>query len=208
MQKVWVFGRLLGLKNECRNPKKQKERFMDNKTALLIIDVQKGFDDFSWGKRNNSDAEKNIQRLLEFWRSQNRPVIHVQHNSTNPNSKLYPNQAGWEFKEEVLPKMNEPIFHKTVNSAFIGTNLENYLHEQSIVNLVIVGLTTDHCVSTTTRMAANLGFKVFLVENATATFCKTGINGEKYTAEVIHSVNLASLNGEFCQVIRVEKLLN
>lgn len=47
-----------------------------NKTALLVIDVQKGFDASSWGKRNNLDAEKNIQRLLEFWRSQNRLVIH------------------------------------------------------------------------------------------------------------------------------------
>ena len=132
----------------------------------------------------------------------------MQHSSKNPQSTLYPNQAGWDFKDEVIPKMNEPIFHKSVNSAFIGTNLEDYLHEKSITSLVIVGLTTDHCVSTTTRMAANLGFKVFLVENATATFGKTGINGEAYKAQVIHSVNLASLHGEFCQVVKTEDVLN
>lgn len=179
-----------------------------NKTALLIIDVQKGFDASAWGKRNNLDAEKNIQRLLEFWRSQNRPVIHVQHSSKNPQSTLYPENPGWHFKSEAIPKLDEPVFHKDVNSAFIGTDLEKHLIERSIRNLVIVGLTTDHCVSTTTRMASNLGFEVFLVADATATFGKTGINGEKYEPEIIHMVHLASLNGEFCQVISTESLLS
>lgn len=181
--------------------------FQFEKAALLVIDVQKGFDDSSWGKRNNLDAEKNIQCLLKFWRSQNRPVIHVQHSSKNPQSTLYPKNPGWHFKNEAMPKSNEPIFHKSVNSAFIGTNLEKHLFEQSVRSLVIVGLTTDHCVSTTTRMASNLGFEVFLVADATATFGKTGIHGEKYEPEIIHEVHLASLNGEFCQVINTELLL-
>jgi nicotinamidase-related amidase len=113
------------------------EVFMAFLTALLIIDVQKGFDASSWGKRNNLDAEKNIQRLLEFWRSKNRPVIHVQHSSKNPQSTLYPKNPGWNFKNEAMPKSDEPVFHKDVNSAFIGTNLEKYLIEQSIRSLVI-----------------------------------------------------------------------
>ncbi len=179
-----------------------------NKTALLVIDVQKGFDALSWGKRNNLDAEKNIQQLLQFWRSQSRPVIHVQHSSKNPQSTLYPQNPGWQFKNEAMPISIEPIFHKDVNSAFIGTNLEKYLIEQSIKSLAIVGLTTDHCVSTTTRMASNLGFEVFLVADATATFDKMGFDGEVYTAEIIHSVNLASLHGEFCRVIKTKDLLN
>lgn len=181
--------------------------FQFEKSALLVIDVQKGFDDSYWGKRNNLDAEKNIQRLLEFWRSQNRYVIHVQHGSKDPQSPLHPKNPGWHFKNEVMPKSDEPIFHKDVNSAFIGTTLEKYLIEQSIKSLVIVGLTTDHCVSTTTRMASNFGFEVFLVADATATFGKTGTSGEKYEPEIIHEVHLASLNVEFCQVINTEALL-
>ncbi|MEJ2747916.1 MAG: cysteine hydrolase family protein [Anaerolineae bacterium] len=128
------------------------------KTALLVIDVQKGFDDPSLGKRNNPAAESNIARLLAAWREQKRPLIHIRHNSTEPNSPFRPELPGNAFKDEVRPLPGEKQFTKTVNSAFIGTGLVEYLGEQGIASLVIVGLTTDHCVSTSVRMAANLGF--------------------------------------------------
>lgn len=177
-------------------------------TALLLIDVQKGFDDPSWGKRNNPDAEANIAVLLTEWRKQKRPIIHIQHCSTEPNSPLHPAHAGNEFKEETRPFSTEKQFQKPINSAFIGTNLEQYLHEQNIQSLVIVGLTTDHCVSTTTRMAGNLGFDVTLVSDATATFDRNGYDGTHYSAEEIHNINLASLNGEFCTVRSAKDVLD
>jgi len=179
-----------------------------NKTALLLIDVQKGFDDPSWGKRNNPDAESNIALLLAEWRKQKRPIIHIQHCSVEPHSPLHPKHAGNEFKEKTRPFSTEKQFQKSVNSAFIGTNLEQYLHEQDIPSLVIVGLTTDHCVSTSTRMAGNLGFDVTLVSDATATFERKGYDGTHYSAEEIHNINLTSLNGEFCTVQSTEDLLN
>ncbi|HEY9643725.1 MAG TPA: cysteine hydrolase family protein [Coleofasciculaceae cyanobacterium] len=176
-------------------------------TALVVIDVQQGFDDPIWGKRNNPDAEGNIAQLLQFWRDRNRPVIHVQHLSVLPNSPLRPNQAGCEFKHEAQPLSHEPIFQKTVNSAFIGTSLEFYLKQKQIETLVIAGLTTDHCVSTSTRMAANLGFEVLLVSNGTATFDRVSYNGKHYTAEEIHESALASLHHEFATVVDVSEVI-
>jgi nicotinamidase-related amidase len=175
-------------------------------TALLIIDVQQGLDDQKWGKRNNPDAEENIFRLINLWRSKKGPVIHIQHCSVEPESPLRPELPGCQFKPEALPIEGEPVFKKTVHSAFIGTELESHLRNNGIDHIVIVGLTTDHCVSTTTRMADNLGFKVFLVSDATATFNRKGPDGKEYLAEDIHAIHIASLNGAFCNVITTESL--
>jgi nicotinamidase-related amidase len=169
--------------------------------ALLLIDMQQGFDDPVWGRRNNPNAEENVAHLLQVWRDGNYPVIHVQHLSTLPTSPLRPHQSGSEFKAEALPLSHEPIFQKNVNSAFIGTSLEAYLRENQIETLAIAGLTTDHCVSTTTRMAANLGFKVLLISDGTATFERISYNGKHYTAEEIHESALASLHEEFATVV-------
>ena len=174
---------------------------------LLIIDVQKGFDDPSWGDRNNPGAEANISRLLEAWRTANRPVIHVRHFSRTAASPLHPGRDGSAFKDEAMPWPQEPILSKQVNSAFIGTNLERRLKAYSSGTLVVVGLTTDHCVSTTTRMAANLGFTPYVIDDATAAFGRVGHTGEYFPPELIHAVNLASLHDEFAQVVSTETLL-
>lgn len=177
------------------------------KTALLVIDVQKGLDDPSWGKRNNPDAESNIALLLSEWRKLELPIIHIRHYSVGPNSPLRPELPGNEFKEEAQPLPEEKQFSKSVNSAFIGTELEKYLQEHQISSLVIVGLTTDHCVSASTRMAADLGFNVTLISDATATFEREGYDGALYSADDIHKINLVSLHGEFCIVRSTEEVL-
>ncbi|MEM6640872.1 MAG: cysteine hydrolase family protein [Pseudomonadota bacterium] len=176
--------------------------------ALLLIDVQKAFDDPYWGKRNNPDAEKEMARLLTHWRQQRWPVVHIQHCSVDPNSPLQPGLPGHAFKDEVAPIDGEAQFQKTVNSGFIGTELEAHLKSRGLSDLVLVGLTTDHCVSTTTRMAGNLGFNVTLVSDATATFDRTGPDGVTHTAEALHQVHLASLHGEFCAVVTASELLS
>ena len=176
--------------------------------ALLLIDVQQGLDDPSWGVRNNPEAEQRIAALLAAWRQAGWPVIHVQHCSQVPGSPLRAESPGNAFKPEALPREGEPVFRKTVNSAFIGTDLETYLRRQGIGALVIAGLTTDHCVSTTTRMAGNLGFDVVLVEDATATFDRTGPDGRQYSAEQMHRTALASLHGEFGRVCSTRQALS
>lgn len=170
------------------------------RTALLVVDVQQGMDDPRMGARNNPQAEQRMVDLLAAWRATKRPVIHVQHMSKEPNSPFRPELPGNALKPEVVPRDGEPLFKKDVNSAFIGTELEPYLRRNNITDLVVVGMTTDHCVSTTVRMAGNLGFNVTLVEDATATFERRGPDGMHYTADALHRAELASLNGEFATV--------
>lgn len=177
------------------------------KVALLVIDVQKGLDNPSLGKRNNPDAESNIALLISEWRKLERPIVHIRHYSLEPNSPLRAELPGNEFKDEAQPLPGEKQFTKSANSAFVGTQLESHLHERDISSLVIVGLTTDHCVSASTRMASDLGFNVTLISDATATFDREGHDGALYSADEIHRINLASLNGEFCIVRSTEDLL-
>ena len=175
--------------------------------VLLVVDVQKGLDDPCWGRRNNPDAESKIALLISAWRTLELPIIHIRHCSDEPGSPLRPELAGNEFKEEAQPLPDEKQFSKSVNSAFIGTGLEAYLAAHEISSIVIVGLTTDHCVSTTVRMAANLGFHVTLIADATATFDRNGYDGVVYLAEDIHKIHLASLDGEFCNVRSTAEVL-
>jgi nicotinamidase-related amidase len=175
--------------------------------TLVLIDVQQAFNDPSWGKRNNPQAEANIGALLAGWRQSRRPVIHIQHKSPRPASLFHPDNAGFPFKPEALPREGEPVIHKDVNSAFIGTDLEQRLRAAGSPTLVIAGITTDHCVSTTTRMAGNFGFTAFLVGDAAATFDRHGPDGNYYSADQMHDSALASLHNEFATVVRTADVL-
>ncbi len=177
--------------------------------ALLLVDLQKGFDvPKYWGsERNNPMAEENCICLLNHFRDKGFPVIHVRHGSTTAESPLNPNHPGFEYKDGLSPAAHEVEFTKKVNSAFIGTGLQAYLLDNNINTLFIVGLTTDHCISTSTRMSGNLGFNTYLVEDATATFNKKGTDGTVYSADLIHKTALASLNEEFASVIQTKKAI-
>lgn len=177
--------------------------------ALIVVDVQKGFDDHAYwgGNRNNPTAENKVAQILAKWRELELPIFHIQHSSTEPQSLLNPQHPGFELKDGFQPQGNEPLIVKHVNSAFIGTNLKERLDAQNIDTVVIVGLTTNHCISTTTRMSGNLGYNTYLVADATATFDRVGINGEKYEAEMLHLTTMANLRDEFAQVVNTEDLL-
>jgi len=180
-----------------------------DRPALILIDIQKGFDNIEYwgGQRNNPGAEKNAGKLLQYWRENKLPVFHIKHCSSIPTSLLNETNQGNEFKDIVKPLDNETVIKKNVNSAFIGTDLKERLENDKISKLVIAGLTTDHCVSTTARMAGNYGFDTFLVSDATATFNKKGLDGKNYSAELIHETALASLNEEFATVVTTDYLI-
>ncbi|KAK1466228.1 isochorismatase hydrolase [Colletotrichum cuscutae] len=204
-------------------------------TALVLIDIQEGFKHPThWGSsRSTPTFESNVETLLASARKYNETIIstptsqeqksvlilHVHHHSISPTSALHPTHylegsstpsvAPLPF---AAPLPSEPVFTKNFNSAFIGTNLEATLRSAGIRQLIVVGLTTDHCVSTTVRMAANLqvlgedggvdGNGVLLVRDAVATYEKGG-----FDAETVHAVNLASLDGEFAEVVGTEEVL-
>jgi nicotinamidase-related amidase len=172
-----------------------------------MIDVQEGFKDSYWGQRNNPSAESKMAALLSAFRGVGGRVFHVQHMSVEPDSPLRPDRPGNEFMDFAKPIAGERLFQKDVNSAFIGTRLENALREERLDSVVIAGLTTDHCVSTSARMAANLGFKVHVVADATATFDRTGFDGNFYEAEQVHALALASLHREFATVLNCSELM-
>jgi nicotinamidase-related amidase len=172
-----------------------------NKPALILIDIQQGFYDPVWGRRNNPAFETNVERMLEEWRQKRWPVFHVRHDSAKVHSPLRPGHSGNAFMECAVPRVGECVIVKSVNSAFIGTHLQQLLNAQGSREIMLAGLTTDHCVSTTARMGANLGFDVKIAVGGTATFDRVDISGIVLEAEDVHRVSLASLNNEFAEVI-------
>nr|WP_297782749.1 cysteine hydrolase family protein [uncultured Allomuricauda sp.] len=178
-------------------------------TALILIDTQIGLQEtgFYGTERNNPQAEENCGRLLQFFREKQMPVFHVKHNSSNIDSPLHPSKMGNDFHPAVKPLINEPVFEKTVNCAFIGTDLEARLKALNITKLVIAGLTIEHCISTSVRMASNLGFNVLMISDATAAFDKVGYDGNTYPADVIFHAELANLKDEFATIMDTETLM-
>jgi nicotinamidase-related amidase len=176
--------------------------------ALLLIDVQYAIDDPSWGDdRNNRGAESKMAALLSHWRARSWPVFHIRHASTDPNSTYRPGQPLFEFKKEVTPIDGEHVIEKSTNSAFIGTNLEETLRSMNIKQVVIAGVITNNSVEATARMSGNLGFHTFVASDATATFGRHDFDGCWRTAEEVHAMSLANLDGEYATVLVAEAIL-
>ncbi len=106
------------------------------------------------------------------------------------------------------PVNGEPEFQKAVNSAFIETGVEIAMSAKTVSDLVMIGLTLEHCISTSVRMAANLGFQVTLISDATAAFDKIGVDGKRYAAELIHQTELANLKDEFAFIQNTSTFLS
>ena len=179
------------------------------KTALVLVDVQKAFVEWEAGglRRNNPQAVDNIARLLAAFRREGLPVFHIRHASREAGSALAADKPGYQPIDAARERNGEPVIVKHVNSSFIGTDLEDRLRAAGIDTVVICGITTNHCVETTTRMAGNLGFDARLVADACYTFDRTGFDGRAERAEDIHAMTLSNLNGEFATIETTDSLL-
>lgn len=184
--------------------------FKNKKPLLLLVDIQKAFleKDYPGIIRNNPNAEYICGEILKRWREVELPVIHVRHSSTNQESKLHKSKPGFEFNDYVKPLEDEIVLTKKVNSAFIGTDLEKILKKNSISSVVVAGMTTNHCISTTVRMSGNLGFETYLVSDATACYNTKGFNGNIIDCETIYETSIANLTDEFATIIDSIYLLN
>jgi nicotinamidase-related amidase len=179
--------------------------------ALIVVDVQEGFDHpMYWGKRNNPDADENIKALIQTWEESKRPIVVVQHNSQSTASELHPLKPGNSLKPYVKVIKPSLLITKRVNSAFYGEpDLHQWLQTKRIQQVVIIGIQTNMCCETTARMAGNLGYDVVFVPDAMHTFDLEGPNGETLTAEELSRATVINLHGGgFAKIALTRDLLD
>jgi nicotinamidase-related amidase len=177
--------------------------------ALIVVDVQRAFDDAAfWGRRNNPACEANVAALVEDFRRRGEPVVFVRHDSLEEGSPLAPDQPGNAFQPDVVDGEPDLLVTKHVNSSFLGEpDLDGWLKERGIAKIAVCGIQTNMCCETTARMGGNLGYDVDFVIDATHTFDLTGPNGKTFTADEIGDMTAANLHGEFATVVRTDDYL-
>jgi nicotinamidase-related amidase len=175
--------------------------------VLLPIDMQCAFDEKPWPPRWNTMADANALAVLNEWRKAGKPVVNVRHDSVEPNSTLGRGNPGNEFRPGFEPRHGERVVSKSVNSAFIATDLDLHLRRMSAKSIVTFGIATDMCVSTTIRTGANMGWAMILVEDACDCFDLPGPNGATLSAKSVHDAHVATLGFEFCKVVTRQQLL-
>ncbi|MFN7320894.1 MAG: cysteine hydrolase family protein, partial [Methylobacterium sp.] len=157
--------------------------------------------------RNNPAADENGLALLAAWRQNGWPVIHVRHDSIVPGSTLGPGMPGHSFRPGFAPREGEALVTKSVNSAFIGTDLDLRLKRLQAEEVVVFGISTDMCVSTTVRTGANMGWRMILAADACFCFDQRDLDGTLIPAETMHRAHLATLAAEFATVLPTAVLL-
>lgn len=168
--------------------------------ALLVIDVQDGFDDPSWGRRDNPDAETNVDRLMTAWEAAGAPLVVVQHASRSTVSPLHPDRPGHALKPFVRDR-GDLLVTKNVNSAFYGdVDLRAWLADRGVTALVLCGIQTNMCVETTARMAGNLGYDTTVALDACHTFGLTGPYGPLTAEELTRATVTSLVGGRFARV--------
>ncbi|HEV7317219.1 MAG TPA: cysteine hydrolase family protein [Ensifer sp.] len=175
--------------------------------VLLPIDMQRAFDSAPWPRRWNDAVDRNGLALLAGWRASGRQIIHVRHDSVMDGSTLAPGAPGNGFRPGFGPEGDEALVTKSVNAAFIGTDLDLRLRRLGVDTVVAFGISTDMCVSTSVRVGANLGYRMILVEDACDCFDQPDGEGGMIAARDIHRAHVATLRAEFAEVTTTAELV-
>ena len=178
------------------------------RSALIVVDVQKEFDEPSWGRRDNPAADDNIAALVTAFQAAGRPIVLVQHESGAGDEGFAPGTPQHELKDYLADVEPALSVRKTVNSAFHGTpDLHDWLTHQGITDVVICGITTNHCCETTARVAGNLGYRMSFVLDATHTFDRAAPDGSLMTAEELSRATATNLHDEFGEVVSTQDVV-
>jgi len=178
-----------------------------DRAVLLPIDMQRGFDTGLWPRRWNAQSDANGLALLKRWREAGRPIIHVRHDSVIEGSTLNPDHPGNQLRPDFEPIDGEQLVSKSVNSAFIGTDLDLRLRRLDARHVVAFGISTDMCVSTTVRTGSNMGWDMLLVADACDCFDLPDGQGGTISAEAVQAAHVATLGFEFCRVVATNDLV-
>ena len=174
------------------------------KTAVLVIDVQESFRQRkSWAQVSNPDIAADVSRLVDTARRAGHEVVWILHADTESEGSAPFNPASGFVRvfEGLDPAHDEPIIIKTSRNAFTTTNLGQYLMRRGVRRVAIAGIQTEQCCETTARLAADLGYDVTFVTEATATFPITRPDSGEVlgTAEIISHTEFA-LAGRFARI--------
>jgi nicotinamidase-related amidase len=167
-------------------------------SALLVIDIQDSFkiDPARWASRNNPAFEANVTELIATFREASRPVIFVLHNDSDPGFR--PGDPEVRLMDFLDRREHEPLIVKNTRNAFTSTDLQQRLDALGVRKVVISGISTEQCCETTTRVAADLGYDVDFVTEATATFPIGALS-----TDAIVERTEAVLNKRFARIAKV-----
>ena len=176
--------------------------------ALIVVDIQNDY--FPGGAHPLVEPEAaaaNARRLLDAFRADGRPLVHVQHVWDAPDAPfMRPGTPGVEINEAVAPLPGEPVIRKAHPNSFLDTPLEETLRADGVDEVVVCGMMTSMCVDATARAAADLGFAVTVVHDACATL-DLEFGGDTIPARQVHGAFLAALGGGYGAIAATDDLV-
>ena len=170
-------------------------------TALLVIDMQMEMAHRTEAGRDraNPQAESHIADLLALFRARGLPVIHVHH--SEPGMSIAAGDANAAVMPCARPAPGEAVLVKSASSAFTGTGLDAHLRAGGIDRIVLVGAVAGFCITSATRSASDLGYRVILPCEALIGFDLPRADGSRISAAAVLDVTLALLGADFAQVM-------
>lgn len=179
-----------------------------SQSALLVVDAQDSFKvGPRWARRNNHDFERNVSALIDAYRAARLPVIFFLHTDGDPGFE--PDSVHLKLMDFLSPRLGEPVLLKDTRNAFTSTTLQAKLLALGVRRLAVTGISMEQCCETTTRVAADLGYAVDFVIDATMTFPipNPDVPGEELGVEAIEERTTYVLRRRFARIVRTATLV-